>query len=221
MDANIFEQPKQYINNRIMLKNRFRETRLAAGITQRVLAEWAGTDQPTISDIEKGRVLRPRKIETFAKLLKVSPQWLLFGEDKQANEPPNSYNIPVFANHNKDTETNLALSMKPVCKQWIKDNSFIADDLVVVKINDESMTPRICKGDLLIVDTTNRRFLSGQVYAIDVNGDIHIKRMHQRISGDWLMASDNAAYPPETLTITELVDLDVVGRVVSILTGKI
>ena len=205
----------------IMLKHRFRETRLAAGLTQRLLAERANTDQPAISNIEKGLILRPRNIETLAKLLNVTPQWLLFGSDNQASEPSNYYNIPVMANYDDNASNTTTSSLKPISKQWIIDKGLIADDLVVVKINNDSMAPRICKDDLLIANTSKKKFVSGKVYAIDVKGHIHIKRMHRSLSGDWIMASDNTSYPSEATTIQQLAEINTIGEVISIMMGSI
>lgn len=61
---------------------RLKETRIKAGLSQENLAiacEWEG--RARISNYENGtRSPRPKDVEKLAKVLKVSPQWLQFGE---------------------------------------------------------------------------------------------------------------------------------------------
>jgi transcriptional regulator with XRE-family HTH domain len=49
--------------------------------TQEQLAARAGTNQAVIQKIENGKSLRPRKIDTIASVLEVSPAWLMFGDE--------------------------------------------------------------------------------------------------------------------------------------------
>jgi len=62
-----------------MIKNRLKQAREAAGMTQTELADAANTSQTSIYKIENGITLRPRGIERIATVLHVSPEWLQFG----------------------------------------------------------------------------------------------------------------------------------------------
>lgn len=62
------------------LGERLRFRRKEIGWTQEYLAEQVGTSQAVIQKIENGKSLRPRKIDSIAQALNVSPAWLMFGE---------------------------------------------------------------------------------------------------------------------------------------------
>ena len=63
------------------LGQRMRFMRVQKGWTQEQLAARAGTNQAVIQKIENGKSLRPRKIDTIASVLEVSPAWLMFGDE--------------------------------------------------------------------------------------------------------------------------------------------
>jgi len=63
------------------LGQRMRFMRVQKSWTQEQLAARAGTNQAVIQKIENGKSLRPRKIDTIASVLEVSPAWLMFGDE--------------------------------------------------------------------------------------------------------------------------------------------
>ncbi len=63
------------------LGQRMRFMRVQKSWTQEQLAARAGTNQAVIQKIENGKSLRPRKIDTIAYVLDVSPAWLMFGDE--------------------------------------------------------------------------------------------------------------------------------------------
>ncbi|UIP28861.1 LexA family transcriptional regulator [Photobacterium sp. TLY01] len=74
------------------LKDRFKQARIHKGLSQLELAEKAHTSQVMVSKIELGKTLQPRRLEMFAGLLGVSPEWLIYG----INPPhwaPNEENV--------------------------------------------------------------------------------------------------------------------------------
>lgn len=71
---------------------RLRASRRKEGLTQDQLAAQAGTNQAVIQKIENGKSMRPRQIMQIAKVLRVNPAWLQFGEPfadpiEPSNEP--------------------------------------------------------------------------------------------------------------------------------------
>lgn len=63
------------------LKDRFKQARLSAGLTQWELAIAIGVSQTAINKIEIGSTLKPRNITELADKLKVSAHWLLTGKE--------------------------------------------------------------------------------------------------------------------------------------------
>ena len=83
------------MHNRIMkLKDRFKQARVAAKLTQDELGELVGVSQVSIVKIEDGRTKEPRKINEFARVLGVHVDWLLHGDDRDSliNETGANYN---------------------------------------------------------------------------------------------------------------------------------
>ena len=66
------------------LGQRMRFMRVQKSWTQEQLAARAGTTQAVIQKIENGKSLRPRKIDTIASVLEVSPAWLMFGDESSS-----------------------------------------------------------------------------------------------------------------------------------------
>lgn len=61
------------------LKDRFRQAREAAGLTQLELGNLVGVSQVAVLKVESGKTLRPRNINDFARALAVDVNWLLYG----------------------------------------------------------------------------------------------------------------------------------------------
>lgn len=102
------------------LMHRFKQARLQAKLSQFDLAEKAHTSQVMISKIEKGKTVQPRKLELFADILGVSPEWLLYGA-----------NPPIWAvdqgDEVKETITNYAAisNIKEVpIVSWVQAGKF-------------------------------------------------------------------------------------------------
>jgi len=70
------------------LGERMRFRRRELGLTQDELALLWGTNQAVIQKIENGKSLRPRKLDTIADAPKITPSWLLYGEERNTQLTP-------------------------------------------------------------------------------------------------------------------------------------
>ena len=70
------------------LGERLRFRRRELGLTQDELALLSGTNQAVIQKIENGKSLRPRKLDVIADALKITPAWLLYGDEKNTQLTP-------------------------------------------------------------------------------------------------------------------------------------
>ena len=81
---------------------------------------------------------------------------------------------------------------------------------VVVRVQGDSMYPRFLDGDLVLVDTTQKKPRSGQVVVALYRGETTMKR-YRRIRGAPVLMPDNPDHKP--MEIEEASDLVVLGVV--------
>lgn len=97
-------------------------------------------------------------------------------------------------------------------KDWIDRNGFDADKLFAFRVAGASMEPSLWDGDLVVVDTNDANPTDGDVFAVNYEGEMVIKRL-RRDGGEWWAASDNAdqrRFAPKRCNGESLV----IGRVV-------
>jgi len=98
---------------------------------------------------------------------------------------------------------------------WVRSKFGIEPDhLAMETAVGESMLPNIRDGDLLLVDTTEKRFRAFGVYVLEIAGERLVKRVQPKLNGSLTLISDNATYEPEYISPAQAEDIAVVGRVV-------
>ncbi|MGL4674634.1 MAG: XRE family transcriptional regulator [Wohlfahrtiimonas sp.] len=214
-----------------MLKDRLKEAREKAGITQQQLADSAGIAQSTIMFLESGRNKGSTRIVDIAKALGVSPDWLLYGKDQ-----PNATIIQKGVNSwGKDTEKpddivavpfykELSLSagygafngecpnnsMKLwFAKTFLKRMNTSEEYVFCVTVHGDSMEPRYDEGGVVMVDTTPQNIIDGKAYAItDGDGD-YIKYLRRLPDNRVLISSENPIYKSYERSLE---DITIIGR---------
>lgn len=71
---------ERYMTAERGLGERLRRQRESYGLTQKILADMAGTNQAVIQKIENGKSIRPRILCALAVALDVNPAWLQYGD---------------------------------------------------------------------------------------------------------------------------------------------
>lgn len=82
-------------------------------------------------------------------------------------------------------------------REWFERNRFNPAKLFAVRVINGSMEPGLYSGDTVVVNTEDAHPRDGQVYAVNFEGDLVIKRL-VRDDGRWWLKSDNpdqARYP--------------------------
>jgi phage repressor protein C with HTH and peptisase S24 domain len=75
-------------------------------------------------------------------------------------------------------------------KIWIEKNGYNPNKLLALKIKGESMEPSLYETDTVIVNTEVTNPVDGDVFAINYEGELLVKRMI-RDAGIWWLYSDN------------------------------
>jgi SOS-response transcriptional repressor LexA len=115
--------------------------------------------------------------------------------------------LPAMANH--AFASSLTLS-----REWVRKNLAIAPEHVaIMPATGDTMAPTIFDGDLCLVDRGATRIEAPGVYVILREADTHILRVSKPLTGGYLFACDNQAYPPYPVTDIVKAGLLVLGRV--------
>ncbi len=98
---------------------------------------------------------------------------------------------------------------------WVRRSFGIGpEDLMLESAVGESMTPTIQDGDILLIDSTDRRFREFGIYVLEYAGARLVKRVQRKLDGSLLLISDNAVYEPERIPTERAGEAKVLGRVV-------
>ncbi|MDP2737520.1 MAG: S24 family peptidase [Pseudorhodobacter sp.] len=100
-------------------------------------------------------------------------------------------------------------------RSWLMRNHISADLSVLVRVQGDSMAPGIPDGALALVHCGERQIEGPGVYAFNRGEASYVKRITpvSRKPLVWVIASDNPAYPPETVSGSDLNEIRPVGRV--------
>lgn len=188
-----------------------KELRLKKGITQSELATLCGVHQTAVSQWEKGRTL-PDK----SALIKLSD---IFGVsiDILMNKSPvtTSNSIPVLGY----VRAGLPIEAIENVIEYIDISSEMAarGEFFGLKVVGDSMSPRICQDDIVIVHKQNY-IENGEIGVVLINNlDATVKKVIKNGTGLTLIPFNND-YEPLVFTAEEIVTLPVtiIGKVVEL-----
>lgn len=192
-----------------------RELRLKKGLSQTELAEVCGVHQTAVSQWEKGRTTPDAEsLRRLAEALGVSADQIL----GTAGEGVKRHLVPVLGYVRAGIP--LEAIEEIIDYEEITPETAALGEHFGLKITGESMMPRFCPGDVVIVrrqtDVDN-----GDIAVVLVNGlDATVKKVIKTGSGIMLMPL-NSVYEP-TVYMNEEIDalpVSIIGKVVE-LRGK-
>ena len=195
-----------------MLNTRIRERRLQLGLKQKQLASKIGIAATNISMWESGTTSpKGENLVRLASALRVSPDWILYGGDLEPVDHAlvqAEYTMaripPLFERHED----------KHLPRAQLEPHVSDINSLYWLPAEDDSMSPSIHKGDVLVIDTGAREIKDGKIYIIRYADSLLVKRLFNRINGLLLRSDNTSAVPDETLPPNKQDAIEVVGRVV-------
>lgn len=104
-------------------------------------------------------------------------------------------------------------------RRWVDDAGIKAEHCATITVVGDSMSPRICNGDSLVLDLSDTELQDGKVYAVVWADELLVKRIFKRHDGGINVVSDNAdksRYPDRAVPAHEVDLVRIVGRVVAI-----
>ena len=204
---------------------RIRSRRIEKGLTLAQIADNLGVTEATAQRYESGNIksIPYEHMCVYGEILKCSPAYLMgwtndinFSSDK--NTSSNSVEIPVIGK--------VAAGIPINAIQEIIDTEEITQELAStgeffgLQIKGDSMTPRICEGDVVIVKQQSDAE-SGDIVIVTVNGDeATCKRLRKYKEGIELIPN-NPTYDPLYFSNDEIESkpVRILGKVIE-LRGK-
>lgn len=196
--------------------SRLRLARKNARLTQAELSKKTGIPQSTISTAEReghGSGETP----VYAQACGVSALWLAKGDGEMLNFDTNKHqatesiasvsinleNNPAYPSIRR---VNFRLSAgasgfgveyveddeAPIVfqRKWFERNGYTPTKLLAVRVANGSMEPGLHDGDTVVINTADTHLKDGEVYAMNYEGEMVVKRL-VRDAGQWWLASDN------------------------------
>lgn len=206
------------------------EERIAAAITHALsntkkrgkdFASEMGVTPQFISALKKGSSkLGADKLWALAEISGVRPEWIATGNgpmlgatDEIIRYVPYYKSSDTHVKEQSNTEAFCPINKGMLSEYGVSDKSKI----VAYKVGDDSMSPTLSKGDLILIDVSKQSPESGSLYAIPLpaSSNLVIRRLVQNTSGSWIIRSDN----PDKLRfsdeiISSVYSIKIAGRVI-------
>ena len=187
--------------------NRFKEVREHLALTQQELANRLGFKQYKIKDIETEKQKVSSEIaESMEKLFSISGWWLLTGkgqmlftdEDKSSTASNNhGYEIDML-NVKLGAGEGIYNYEVQVIDKIVMDKAFFKtapniNKIKIIEVDGDSMEPTLYNGDFIIIDETKTNKIDG-IYAIQLDGQLLVKRLEFNLDNTITIISDNSRY---------------------------
>ncbi|MBI0067593.1 MULTISPECIES: LexA family transcriptional regulator [unclassified Snodgrassella] len=183
-----------------------KNARLAAGLSQKELAQKTSITPSLISRYELGKVV-PR-LDTVNKIMNI----LNFQHTE--NLPRNHYNNGVFLSIPPlpIQHTNIETTHISILKEDLNNHNFQIENLFYATMSGSSMQNLLNDGDKFIIDISQKQPVDGKIYAFNQGNLFRIKILqnlpNQQIR---LKSYNNYEYPEEIVALSEI---ELIGQII-------
>lgn len=195
------------------LGSRLRERRQQLGLTLEEVAQAVGVSKSTVQKWESGTIedMRLAKAAGLAKVLKVSPLWIMGISESMTDPTPKAKakRVPVLGCiaagdpivANEEHEEYIELSSGP-------DADFC------LRVQGDSMIDaRICDGDLVFI-RRQPTVENGEIAAVLIDDEVTLKRVYRTPDGIILKA-ENQKYEPIFFSNRDAKQIRILGKAVA------
>jgi hypothetical protein len=206
-----------------LIGERIKQLREANSLTQEELAKRLETSKQTIYKYENQIItnIPSDKIEILAKIFRVSPIYLMGWDEKEEEMPKakvKGVKIPVLGRVAAGIPIEMiedVLDYEEITEDMAKHGEYFA-----LKIQGDSMSPRIWNNDVVIVKQQDDAE-NGDIVIAAINGDDAVCKRLQKYSDGIALVSLNPQYEPIYLKKDEVdgKPVRILGKVVE-LRGK-
>ncbi|MBY0444732.1 MAG: hypothetical protein K2Q15_05925 [Burkholderiales bacterium] len=136
--------------------------------------------------------------------------------------------IPVLdiklsaGNGNVIWEVSQKIQRQAFLRRWVERVGVNPSKAAIMTASGNSMEPRILDGDSLVVDYERTYINEGKIYALALQGEVFVKRIHKEIDGALRISSANAdkhKYPDKLIPPDLVSQIQIIGRVMAVSGG--
>lgn len=174
-----------------------------------------------LNDVKRNGGNMPKEyVEKIAAMLSTTPEYLCDETDDPEIPPEEGKRrirrIPVFGNVAAGVPIDAITDIEDYEEMW-EDEASRYGELFALRIKGDSMEPRICNGDIVIVraqpDVEN-----GETAIVCINGDQATCKKVQKTQDGLMLISTNPKYDPMFFSWKQVEDLPitVIGKVIEL-----
>ncbi len=183
-------------------------------ISQEILASDVGVSQAAISKICQGRTKRSRYLPQIAAYFGVAEHWLLFGEETTDDEDvliPFYKDVQLSAGYGASEFEDYEGRTIRFSRDTLREVNVSPKDAVCVTVKGDSMEPVFKNGSTVGIDLSRKKIIDGDVYAINNDGLLQMKRLKHKTGSVITVESYNREeYPAFDVSMEQV---DIIGRV--------
>lgn len=212
---------------------RFEEARERAGLSVASLSKRLGVSPQSVYLWQQGSVPKAARLRELADLLGVSLQWLVYGNEEPHSVMDYQNGVVVVPQLNiepsaglggfVDSESDCVVKMIGLSTEWLNQTlpGVNRQSLVVHSVSGDSMQPTLKDHDFVLLDTSVEQATRDGLYIVGFDGLLFAKRIQVLPGRKLSLISDNDAYKPITIDLTdESFSFRVIGRIVYSWTGE-
>lgn len=212
---------------------RFEEARERAGLSVASLSKRLGVSPQSVYLWQQGSVPKAARLRELADLLGVSLQWLVYGNEEPHSVMDYQNGVVVVPQLNiepsagfggfVDSEGDCVVKMIGLSTEWLNQTlpGVNRQSLVVHSVSGDSMQPTLKDHDFVLLDTSVEQATRDGLYIVGFDGLLFAKRIQVLPGRKLSLISDNDAYKPITIDLTdESFSFRVIGRIVYSWTGE-
>lgn len=194
------------------LGSRLRERRQQLGLTLEEVAQAVGVSKSTVQKWESGTIedMRLAKAAGLAKVLKVSPLWIMGISESMTDPTPKAKTkrVPVLG----CVAAGDPIVANEEYEEYIELSSGPDVDFCLRVRGDSMIDARICDGDLVFI-RRQPTVENGEIAAVLIDDEVTLKRFYRTKDGV-ILKPENSKYEPLFFTHRDFRQVRVLGRVV-------
>lgn len=183
---------------------RIEEVRIERSLSKTDVWKGAGLSSGVYAQWLAGSKLSAESLLKVASLLGVDPHWLETGKGQK--ERRGAIDLEHHPEYSAIKRVRFKISAgvsgyeveylngerAPIFfrRDWLEDRGLNPENLMAVAVSGQSMETSLYEGDLVVVNVADIAARDGEVFAVNYDGELVIKRLIKD-AGDWYLSSDN------------------------------